>query len=306
MKGRVSFQRTAVYHIYQNTVNGHLIFYSARDYIILFTYISLAALRAGVTIIGLCLMPDHIHILVRAESAGAISRFVNIYTSGFVKEYNGWYGRKGPLFNAHFGRAPKIGGKKIRTALAYLYNNPVEKNLSRKAEDYQWNFLAYTVSDYPFSQKTPQRRCRGKMRDALALIKAMRSGGKPLRYALLEECTAGLTEESIRELTDRIICCYNCIDYNGATRYYDNDYGKMILAFSSNTGSEYDITEIFTPGSDAVYYKMAAFIIKVWGRNGIKKIFSMDEVDKIELGVFLAKRTGANKRQLEKFLRIER
>ena len=251
-------------------------------------------------------MPEHIHILVRAESSGAMSRFVNIYTSGFVKEYNRWYGRKGPLFNAHFGRAPKIGSKKIRTALAYLYNNPVEKNLSRKAEEYQWNFLAYAVSDHPFSRKTPQRKCCGKMREALALIRVMRSGGKPLRYAILEECAVGLTEESIRELTDRIICCYNCIDYNGATRYYDNDYDKMILAFDSNTGSEYDIAEIFTPGSDGVYYQMASLVIKTLGRNGIKKIFSMNDADKIELGVLLAKRTGASKRQLEKFLRIER
>ena len=66
MKGRNKpiVRANAVHHVYQNTRNGYLIFYSVKDYLILFSVISVFARRYGVQILGISLMPDHIHLLV--------------------------------------------------------------------------------------------------------------------------------------------------------------------------------------------------------------------------------------------------
>lgn len=37
MRGRISFRQGAIQHIYQNTVDGVLIFYSVRDFLVFFT-----------------------------------------------------------------------------------------------------------------------------------------------------------------------------------------------------------------------------------------------------------------------------
>ena len=63
--------------------------------------------------------------------------------SRYVKEFNARTGRSGALFDPRYGSAMKKDGKKIRSAIAYLFNNAVEKHLCKKAEDYKWNFLSY-------------------------------------------------------------------------------------------------------------------------------------------------------------------
>ncbi|MBR1538970.1 MAG: transposase [Bacteroidales bacterium] len=134
MRGRISFKQGAIQHIYQNTVGGVLIFYSGWDALVFFTTFSTAARRYDVRILGLCLMVDHIHVLVDARSKKELDAFVCLYTSWFVRQYNVWYGLKGSLFNRKYGLASKVSDKDIISAIAYLYNNPVERQLCVRAE----------------------------------------------------------------------------------------------------------------------------------------------------------------------------
>jgi putative transposase len=85
----------------------------------------------------------------------------------YVKEYNAAHGRSGPLFEGRFGSAPKRGLKLLRTAIAYLYNNPVEKLLCRRAQDYKWNFLAYGKLSNPYSAKLVMRNVPYHLRSVL-------------------------------------------------------------------------------------------------------------------------------------------
>lgn len=75
MKGRNKpiVRANAVHHVYQNTRNGYLIFYSVKDYLILFSVISVFARRYGVQILGISLMPDHIHLLVYVRDEPPLS-----------------------------------------------------------------------------------------------------------------------------------------------------------------------------------------------------------------------------------------
>lgn len=124
------FLRGEYNHVYQRTVSGNNIFYDTEDYLVYYTIFSVLSKRYGVVSLGLCLMIDHIHSLIYASSREVLSRFVSHVTLQFVKEYNSTYGRSGPLFD-RFGSAPKKGMKLLRTAISYLYNNPVEKMLCR-------------------------------------------------------------------------------------------------------------------------------------------------------------------------------
>ncbi len=108
----------AVHHIYQNTPNGYLIFYSLKDYLVFYSIISVVARRYDVQILGICLMVDHIHLVVYVNDPDQLLGFIRDYTSLFTRMYNRWYGFRGSLFNTPFGCVPKQGHKKTRTALA--------------------------------------------------------------------------------------------------------------------------------------------------------------------------------------------
>ena len=126
---RRRFLEDEVHHIYQRTINRFNIFYDLEDYLVYYTIFSIAARQYEVTILGLCLMFDHIHMLIKSDARVRMSEFVRQVTCMFAREQNNEVGRKGSLFQARFGSAPKKGLKLLRTAIAYLFNNPVEKRL---------------------------------------------------------------------------------------------------------------------------------------------------------------------------------
>ena len=107
-----------VLHVYQRTVSGFNIFYSLEDFLVFYTIIAIKARKFKINLLGLCLMIDHIHLLLTGGDISQISRFISEYTSLFVREFNSWTGRKGPLFESTFGSALKTETKKIRSAIA--------------------------------------------------------------------------------------------------------------------------------------------------------------------------------------------
>ena len=105
---------------------------------------------------------------------------VCLYTSWFSRQYNEWYGLDGPLFRGPYGIASKVTDQKIRDAIAYLYNNPVERQLCKRAEQAHWNFLAYAENPYPFSQPIRLDKARAPMRRAVEEVRATRKEDRPL------------------------------------------------------------------------------------------------------------------------------
>ena len=85
MKRRRRFLPGECSHIYQRTVQGVNIFYDREDYLVFYMIISVSARKFKVKIIKMCLMIDHIHILVEADSCKEMADFVRHYTSVFVR-----------------------------------------------------------------------------------------------------------------------------------------------------------------------------------------------------------------------------
>ena len=215
-KGRYRvFKAGALHHIYQRTYDGFLIFYSVRDFLVFFTLFCTIARKCHIRVLGVCLMYDHIHVLVAAPSKKDLSAFVQEYTCRFSRQRNVQYQRKGSFFQRRFGSAPKSGEKKARTAIAYLYNNPVEKKLCKNAEDYQWDFLTYANNSHPFSQPLKLNGASRPMRRAVAEIKSLRATDTPLNYATIERIIKDLSPSEIKQLTDYTVSSFNCIDYQG-------------------------------------------------------------------------------------------
>ncbi len=290
-------------HCYQNTLDGVLIFYTLSDYLVCFTFICTYARRYSIRIISVCFMPDHIHLCVIAPSRRRLSAFIRDYSKTYAHMHNVRFQEKGQLFNHPFGSAPKVGAKKARTLLAYIANNPVERQLTQQAEDYRWNFLAYASSDHPFSEELVVRRASIAMKKALAEIKAMAEASKPLSYNFLQRIVRTLDERETRQLVDFIVTTYSVIEYDYAIRFFDTQE-KMVLAFHSNTGSEYDLNEVFVGKTDVWYNKLTKTLLKKLSVKDIRDIFRLSEDQRFNLLKMLMRETDCPPAQICKYLHL--
>ena len=291
-----------ILHIYQNTPNGELLFYTVSDFLAFFTLVCTTARRFGIRVIGICPMYDHVHLLVEAESRERVADFVASYSRQYARFLNISINNTGQVFNHSFGCALKTGDKAIRTACSYLYNNPGEKGLCQRAEEYRWTFLAYAVSKHPFSQKILLEKASKPLRRALKEVDYFSALNKPLMVFALERMFCKLKPEEMDLLTDYIICSFNCIDYAELISYY-GDYETMCLAFASNQGKEYDINETFEPGTHLVYPEISSVLVNKLGFKNVKDIFKLSPAAQTDLYHRLIYSTHASEKQIRKYLR---
>lgn len=298
------FTKNVLNHCYQRTADHGVLFYNVRDHIVFFTVFCVLADRHKVRVLKLVQMPDHIHHSSIAEREEQLSAFERDFTSIYAREYNGSFGRTGPLFEARFNSAPKKGDKAIRTNLLYLDNNPVERKLVASAQEYQWGYCAYATANNPFSNKIRLRFASMPLRRALKQVKILHKNKQYLTYKVITRLFDSLPNDYEKDqLTDYIIKTYSVIDHKTAARFFGG-HDKEMLAASSNTGSEYDINEEFI-GKDDRYYAQFSNILRKGGHvKDIHDIFTMSEKKRRDLFTLLRLKTMAPKKQICSFLHL--
>jgi hypothetical protein len=260
--------------------------------------------RHKVRVLKLVQMPDHTHHSTIAETMQQLAGFQRDYTSVFAKERNRAFGLSGPVFETPFSSAPKRGDKEVRTNLIYLDNNPVERKLVKKAEEYRWNYLAYAQSNHPFSERIVLRNVSMCLRRALKRVEYLKTQGRYLSYRLLDRMFESLsTKEEKEQLTDFIICTYSVIDHAEAARYFGG-FEKELLAAQSSTGSEYDISEGFIGKSDKHYAKLTSIILKGNRFKDIHEILNLSADEKLRLLDTLERESSAPEKQIRAFLHL--
>lgn len=292
-----------VHHTYQRGISGFNIFYEIEDYLVYYTIFSVLAVRYGITVYGLCLMIDHIHTLCLSSDRSTFARFFSCVAMRFVKEYQREHQISGSIFSERFGSAPKLGIKRLRTAIAYLFNNPVERHLCRYAQEYRWNFLAYGNSDCPFSDELIIRNASVALRRSLREVDGSVRCGHFLSYTHLRRMFSKLDMREKNQLVDYIIKKYSVIRYDILeTKCYDG-YHNMLTAINSNAGSEYEINEYRTGKSDVEYRELYRYM-RDRGCKSAGEIISLDVDAKIRIHDEMLRCTHASSLQISKFLHL--
>lgn len=302
MRKRRKFYRGVVNHVYQRAMSGNNLFYGYEDFLMFFTILSVSARAAPVTVLGLCFMFNHFHALIVAESMSQLSDFMNHACSWFARDFNKFTGRTGQLLKKNFGSAPKWDEKDVRTAINYVGNNPVEKKICARPEQYRWNFLPYDVTSNPFSEPLVLRHASKRMKRAVKEVKTMSQLNLPLKFTLIRRLFKGLTSVEVEQLVDFIISEYNFIDYQMAISYYGS-YEKMLEAMNSNTGSEYDIREDWDPDSDLIYLHMVEYLQNTFPDMPVNRVTTLPDEQKLDLARVFS-RMSATPRQIARFLHL--
>lgn len=297
MKRRI-FCADGIMHVYQRTLHGFNLFYSVEDFLVFYTIVSVQAKKIRICLLGMCLMIDHVHLLLSTDSLKQMSMFISAYTSLYAREFNARTGRQGPFFESPYGSAVKLSLKKIRSAIAYLFNNPVEKKLCKKAEHYKWNFLSY----YENATRINKSSCSKKLRRSMDIVQYSCKSGRYLNHTLIENIIKELKADEKEMLISYIICTYFPFDKQRFINYYGS-YDMMLIAINSNTGSEYEIAETSWCKSDRPYREIISYLKKA-GHGDMHAMITLSLEDKINILKQLKEHTSASNIQIMKFLHI--
>ncbi|MGB2762049.1 MAG: transposase [Minisyncoccales bacterium] len=111
-----------------------------------------------VEILTFCLMPNHVHLLIKQVRGQGISKFMRKIGAGYGMYYNKKYERKGHVFDGRFRAVIVKNDEQLKTLFVYIHTNPVaiiapkwkEEGIKTKNIEDVIKFLEnYKWSSYP-------------------------------------------------------------------------------------------------------------------------------------------------------------
>lgn len=114
------------------------------------------ASELSVDVLAWVVMPDHVHLVVHAQSPGVtMTRFTHALKRPFALEVlNRWRTLNAPIlqhlqhkdghrfWQTGGGFDRNVLGGELREKIQYIHNNPIRRRLVGRAEDYRWSSAA--------------------------------------------------------------------------------------------------------------------------------------------------------------------
>lgn len=92
-------------------------------------------------IIAYCLMPTHIHLILKQLSDKGVSTYLSNILNGYTRYFNVKHKRKGPLWESEFKNVSVKNNEQLLHLTRYIHLNPVTAHLVEKPEN--WAFSSY-------------------------------------------------------------------------------------------------------------------------------------------------------------------
>jgi len=157
-----------IYHIFTKSIAGFKIFRTKKDYkriieVLKFYRIKKPPFRFSayvelkdrnnflkryvgqaeyiVEIIAYCIMPTHIHLIIRQMDENGISVFMKNILDSYTRYFNIRTKRKGPLWQSRFKNVMVENDEQMLHLTRYLHLNPTSDGLAERPEE--WPYSSY-------------------------------------------------------------------------------------------------------------------------------------------------------------------
>lgn len=94
-----------------------------------------------IEIIAYCLMPTHIHLILKQLSDKGITIYLSNFLNGYTRYFNTKHKRKGPLWESEFKNVLVKNDDQLLHLTRYIHLNPVTASIVNKPEN--WTFSSY-------------------------------------------------------------------------------------------------------------------------------------------------------------------
>ncbi|BCA78386.1 transposase [Desulfuromonas sp. AOP6] len=127
------------YHILNRGNNRQQVFHKNQDYLAFINLLSEATERYPITLFAYCLMPNHFHLLVRAEKGEELSRCMQWLMTSHVRRYHRHYGGSGHVWQGRYKSFIVQQDNYLVTAARYIEANPLRAGMVDEAQNWPWS-----------------------------------------------------------------------------------------------------------------------------------------------------------------------
>jgi REP element-mobilizing transposase RayT len=243
---------TGIYHTMLRGVNRQEIFMNDDDRIKFIQILTQQVspkddlglpLPARCTIYAYCLMPNHVHLLMR-ESSEAIGETMKRIAQTYAHYFNWRHQRIGHLFQERFRSEPVNDMEYFITLIRYIHQNPIAGGLSKTVADYPWSswheYISQT-SNCPKICNTSHVFKRITLEDLIELV------NEPMAKAskILDIDTVGKrTDEEVRDFLSHIFPQLSISNLTNVERYQQKQVISMAIEYGAGLRQIVRITGI--------------------------------------------------------------
>jgi putative transposase len=139
------------HHLTQRGVDRQPVFFADRDRHVYLQLVQRAATHFGVSLVGYCLMPNHVHWIAVPESPASLAKTFARAHGRYAQYSNSLLQRSGHFWQNRFYSCA-LDDAHLWAALRYVELNPVRSGLRAAPEDWTWS----SASVHAGQQTAPQ------------------------------------------------------------------------------------------------------------------------------------------------------
>jgi putative transposase len=132
------------YHLLNRGNRRQTIFHKPQDYRAFLGILAEAQERFRMPLCGVCVMKNHVHIVVWPDEARAISEYMHWVFNVHVHRYHLHYNLRGlgHLYQDRYKAFPIQNERHLYTVMRYVEGNALRAGLVRRAEEWEWSSLS--------------------------------------------------------------------------------------------------------------------------------------------------------------------
>lgn len=136
---------TGIYHVVFRGVNHCHLFEEAGDYEKFLGRLHSVKEEMSLEVYAYCLMSNHVHLLLKEQASGDITRAMRKLLTPYASWFNRKYQRSGALIANRYKSECVEDDAYLLTLLRYIHQNPISAGIEKDIADYQWSsYRSYT------------------------------------------------------------------------------------------------------------------------------------------------------------------
>jgi putative transposase len=143
------------YHVLNRANRRAEVFHEPFDYHAFVALMAKAQQRLPLPILAVCLMPNHVHLVVRPSAADDLARWTQWLFATHARHYHQKYKTTGHVWQGRFKSFLIQDDHYLLTVLRYVERNALSAKLVSAAEDWSWGSLNWRRRRVPPLSLTP-------------------------------------------------------------------------------------------------------------------------------------------------------
>lgn len=129
----------AIYHVVNRGNQKQHIFKKEADFVKYLQLLKHCKRKFSFKLLGYCLMPNHIHLLLELKKPKDLSKAMQTLTQTYTIWFNKEYGKPGHLWQGRFKSMVIQKDSYFLDCISYVEANPVRANLVATPAEYLWS-----------------------------------------------------------------------------------------------------------------------------------------------------------------------